>query len=86
MSIGADLLRFSDRKIIVFDAETQRVNTAMDNLPFQWAYVITQRGKVIERHNHYLKWPDFKMSPGAAQITRFQQSWVDNGDDPLAVL
>ena len=84
--IGSDLLRFSDRKIIVFDAETQRVNTMQDNLPFQWAYAITQKGRVLSTRNHYLKWPGFKMSPDAARITRFQQSWVDNGEDPRAVL
>ncbi len=86
MSIGSDLLRFSDRPIIVFDAETQRLNTMDDNLPFQWAWIVARKGKIIERHNHYLKWPGFRMSADAARITRFQQSWIDGGDDPRAVL
>lgn len=84
--IGADLLRFQETPIIVADAESQRVNTMQANLPFQWAFVKTVKGKVLERHNHYLKWPNYRMSAGAAQITRFQQSWVDNGEDPQAVL
>ena len=86
MSIGAELLRFSDRKVVIFDAETQRVNTMQDNLPFQWAHAITQKGRVLSTCNRYLKWPGFKMSPDAARITRFQQSWVDDGEDPRAVL
>lgn len=84
--IGSDLLRFSDAKIIVADAETQRVNVMQDNLPFQWAHVVTQRGKILETHNHYLKWPNFKMSADAARITRFQSDWVANGEDPRAIL
>ncbi len=84
--IGSDLLRFSSRKILVMDLETQRVNTLVDNLPFQCSWIVTQKGRILERHNHYMKWPNFKMSAGAAMITRFQQSWVDNGEDPRKVL
>jgi len=84
--IGIDLLRFSDRKIVLFDVECQRLNLLNDNLPFQLSYVISQHGKILERHNHYLKWPNFVMSPDAARITRFQQFWVDNGEDPRKVL
>lgn len=85
--IGADLLRFSDQKIVVFDAESQRLNLQQSNLPYEWAWLVTQRGKILERHQYYLNWgPGFKMSKGAALVTRFQQSWVDGGDDPEHVL
>lgn len=86
MSIGADLLRFSNRTIILADGECQRVNTQSDNLPFQWSWVKTRKGKIYERHDHYLKWPNYKMSPGAAAITRFNPAWVENGEDPRKVL
>lgn len=86
MSIGSDLLRFSNRPIIVADGESQRVNTLCDNLPFEWSWIKSVNGNVVERHKHYLKWPNFKMSAAAAQITKFQQSWVDNGEDPRTVL
>lgn len=86
MSIGSELLRFSDRKIALFDFETQRVNTLQDNLPFQCSILIMQRGKILGSHNHYIRWPNFRMSKDAAAITRFQQHWVDNGDDPEYVL
>jgi DNA polymerase III alpha subunit (gram-positive type) len=86
MSIGSDLIRFGDRKILYFDMESQRVNCMDDNLPFQCSWVITQRGKILSEHNYYINWPNFKMSDDAAKITHFKQSWVDNGDDPEFVL
>ncbi len=86
MSIGADLLRFSDRKIVIADAESQRLNLLHDNLPFEWAWLVTQRGRILSRHRYYIKWPDFKMSKDAAIITRFNPEWVRNGDDPEFVL
>lgn len=86
MSVGSDLLRFSDRKIVIYDAETQRVNVLADNLPFEWAWIVVQRGRVLSRHQYYLRWSDYKMSPDAARITRFNPEWVRNGDDPEFVL
>ena len=86
MSIGSDLLRYSNRKLILFDLETQRVNTMTDNLPFQLAFIIADRWKIFSRHNYYIHWPDFKMSKDAARITRFDPAWVANGDDPEMVL
>lgn len=86
MSIGSELLRFSDRKIAFMDLETQRLNIQQDNLPFQCSIIIMQRGKVLGSHDHYIKWPGYKMGKDAAAITRFQQHWVDNGDDPEYVL
>ncbi len=86
MSIGSDLLRFSDRPTFFFDKETQRLNLLDDNLPFEVSWMIANRKGVLKTETHYLKWPGFRMSADAARITRFQQSWVDNGEDPLAVL
>lgn len=86
MSIGADLLRFSERKILLLDFESQRLTLLDDNLPFQCSFIIADKYKILETHNYYLKWPGFKMSREAAIITKFQQSWVDNGDDPEFVL
>lgn len=86
MSIGSDLLRFSNRKLVFFDFESQRICLVQDNLPFQCGFCVGQRNKVLSRHNHYLHWPGYIMSPDAARITRFQQSWVDNGEDPEVVL
>lgn len=87
MSIGADLLRFSDQKITLADGECQRVNTMYGNLPFEWAWVVTRKGKILQRQKYYLNWGrDYRMSPDAARITRFNPEWVRNGDDPEFVL
>ena len=87
MSIGSDLLRFGKRKIIYFDMESQRINCLQDNLPFQCSWIVTESGKTLSEHNYYINWgANYKMSQDAARITRFQQSWVDNGNDPEFVL
>lgn len=86
MSIGAELLRFSDRKLLFFDEETSNVNLQQDNLPFQHSFVEAVRGQVLKSHNYYLKWPNFRISADAARITRFNPAWVENGDDPEFVL
>lgn len=86
MSIGSDLLRFSNRKLIIPDFETQRLNLLDDNLPFQLAWIVSDRTGILERHSYYFKWPNFKMSPDAARITRFNPEWVKNGDDPAFIL
>lgn len=84
--IGSDLLRFSNKPVMLFDFETQRLNVLDNNLLFQCSWIITDKRGMIRKNNHYLKWPNFKMSKGAAFITKFQQSWVDYGDDPREVL
>ncbi len=86
MSVGSDLVRFSEKNAIIWDLETQRLNLVEDNLPFQCSWIIVNKSGVISRHNYYIKWPNFTMSADAARVTRFQQSWVDNGDDPEFVL
>ncbi len=86
MSVGSELLRFQDVTINLADGECQRVNLLEDNLPFQWAWVETRKGKIISRHNYYLRWPNYRMSPDAARITRFNPAWVANGHDPEFVL
>ena len=84
--IGSDLLRFSTRKTLLADTETQRLNLMESNLPFQCAWIVTDKNGTIESHSHYLNWPNFKMSVDAARITGFQERWVTNGDDPAEVL
>lgn len=87
MSVGADLLRFSDRPVLLWDCESFRINTLDDNAPFEIAWIVIDRwGKVLESQQYYLKWPDYRMSPDAARITRFNPAWVANGHDPEFVL
>lgn len=84
--IGADLLRFSDKKLLFLDMESQRLNLLDDNLPFQCSFIVANKYEILEKHNYYIKWPNFKMSVDAARITNFRQEWVENGDDPEFVL
>lgn len=84
--IGSELLRFSNRKLCLFDKETQRVNTQHDNLPFQVSWIVADRQRVHSTHDYYLKWPNYRMSVDAARITRFNPAWVENGHDPEFVL
>lgn len=86
MSIGADLLRFSNRKLLIFDTETNGLNLQHDTLPFQCAWSVADRFKVLESHQYYLKWPDYRMSKRAAEITGFNPNWVKTGTDPEQVL
>jgi hypothetical protein len=86
LSVGADLLRFSERPLLFSDGECQRVNLLGDNLPFQWSFTEAVRNQVVRNHDYYLRWPDYRMSVDAARITRFNPAWVANGDDPEFVL
>lgn len=86
MSVGSDLLRFAERPLLLADGESQRLNLMADNLPFQWSFTQAIRNRVVRNHDYYLRWPDFRMSPDAARITRFNPEWVRNGDDPEHVL
>jgi DNA polymerase III epsilon subunit-like protein len=87
MSVGSELLRFSERTMLYFDFETQRVQLQQDNLPFQVSFVEAVKNRTLSRANYYLNWgPGFKMSADAARITRFNPAWVTNGDDPAFVL
>lgn len=86
MSIGSDLLRFSNKKIMLFDFETSNLNLMFDNLPFQVSWIICDKNGILSKHDYYLKWPNYRISKGAAQITGFNPSWIVNGTDPEFVL
>jgi len=86
MSVGADLLRFSNRNVLFWDLETSHLNLQQENLPFQCSFAVTSKRGVVSRHNYYLKWPNYRISEDAARITRFNRAWVENGTDPEFVL
>lgn len=86
MSIGSDLLRFSNRKLLFADTETNGLNLMNMTLPFQVAWIVADRYKVLESHQYYLKWPDYRMGKWAGEITGFNPNWVRTGTDPEHVL
>ena len=65
--------RIQDSKCryLVYDMETQNLNTAMDNLPWQLGFLICEGNKILEEHCAYIKWPKMVLSEGAAKVTRF---------------
>ena len=82
-----DLLRFNfNQKYIVIDTETEGLNL-IKSRPWQVSW-FTAKGKFIEKKNdRFLKWPDFKISDGAARVTQFDYSKYSRvAEDPKKVL
>lgn len=85
--VGSNLLRFSDREVALFDFETNGLQQmSPDTLPFQCSWLVANRHRVLSTHDYYMRWSKYKMSAGAARVTRFNPAWVENGDDPEFVL
>ena len=67
-----DLLRYKkDQSYILFDLETECVNLAHLNLPWQAGYVVRRGDNIIKVVNDYIKWDNLNISPDAARITKF---------------
>jgi len=82
-----DLLRFNfNQKYVVIDTETEGLNL-IDSRPWQVSW-FTAKGKFIEKKNdRFLKWPDLKVSEGAARITGFDENKHNRiSEDPKKVL
>ncbi len=61
----------SKKKICVFDTETQNLNLAYNNLPWEIAWAVYDDGKLVKQEEHMLFWPNFQISDGAKFITKF---------------
>lgn len=86
--IGHDLLRYNKEQLyICWDFETAHLNLASDNFPWQVAWLIATKDRVIEKHNHYINWGDkLKVSDGAARATGFNPLLIkEKGEDPLKI-
>lgn len=79
---------FKNKKFVIFDFETSCLNLAINyNKIWQASWIVCDGYKVIEEFDYYLKWPDFYISPGAAQATRFNPATIEaKGVDPKGVL
>jgi len=80
------LLRFDKKqKYLVLDTETEGLNL-LKSKPFQVSWVIAQGGRILEKNDRYLFWPDLNMSEGAANINHFDdRHYKKNAEDPKAV-
>ena len=68
-----ELLRYNNKqKYLIFDFETSNLNLVNpSNRPWQLSFIIATKDKIIEKHDHFLKWKDLKVSEGAKIATRF---------------
>ena len=73
------LLRFNTaQKYIFFDFETCGLNLgSLRNKPWQLAYIIIDKGRIIEEKDYWLKWDDIKVSEGAAKVTGWTRKKYD---------
>lgn len=84
-----NLLRFNnDQKYMVFDFETCNLNLAsLNNKPWQLSFIVSERGRVTEKLDYWLKWKDLKMSPEAAKITGWtKKKYESKAVDPVEPL
>lgn len=85
--IGTELKRYqTDRRYIASDFETTGLNL-FASIPWDISWLIADAKQVYEREQHYLWFPDLKVSAQAAMITRFNyQIYKDRAEDPRKVL
>lgn len=86
--IGSELLRssFEERYYCCVDTETESLNLFYAR-PWELYFQINHGSKVIEKHLYYIKWPNLKVSEGAARITGFNPRKIEElGKDPAEIL
>jgi len=76
--IGSELLRYRKKqKYLVFDKETCHLNLAVDNYPWQVAWLVATQNEILETHNHFMAWDGkLNVSDGAARATGFDPQYV----------
>ena len=73
-----NLIRFDEnQKYLLWDVETTNLNL-FSTLPWQISFVTFDLKNNYEEHDYFIKWPDFKMSAGAAAVTQFNQILYKN--------
>lgn len=72
---------------LVFDVETEGLSLVGKNRPFQLGYILYQNGKILEQKDRLIRWNDFRISEGAAKVTRFdEEKYKREALDPGEVL
>ena len=82
------LLRFqNEQKYLLFDYETCNLNLISGNKPWQLAFMVVEKNKIVDQKDYWLKWDDLEVSPEAAKITGFTKSkYNKKASDPLQAL
>lgn len=81
-----NLLRFNfKQRYLVLDTETEGLNLLMSR-PWQVSWLIATGKKVESFHDHYVDWPDLKVSKDAAFVTGFdKEDYLRRKEDPYHV-
>ena len=84
-----ELLRYNNKqKYLIFDFETCNLNlVSSSNRPWQLSFIIATKDKILEKHDHFLKWEDLKVSDGAQRATGFDYTkYKIKAEEPLPIL
>jgi DNA polymerase III epsilon subunit-like protein len=79
------LLRFrekTDLNIISVDWETQGLNLAQSNLPWQLGLVVIENGVIVKEIEKHLKYNNLVLSEDAARITQFNRERYERLAEP----
>lgn len=87
MSIGSNLLRYSDKqKFVCADFETTGL-VLHDSTPWQLAYDTFTLKDNLSSKNRYIWWSDLQVSKQAAIVTGFNyDTYKEKAEDPIKIL
>ena len=81
-----DFAEIYRKPIVVFDTETEGLNGVFTR-PWEIGWFVYKNGQELESHKYLLKWPNLKVSPGAAKITNFNPFILErDGRDPKEII
>ncbi len=86
-TLGKDLIRYQidNLEFTVLDAETEGLNLYFDR-PWQMGWLECKGKNIVKVQNRYLWWDDFRISKGAAAVTKFNyDEYKDKAEDPKKV-
>ncbi len=85
--IGSELLRYKDDQVyLALDFEANDLNLAFA-LPFEVGYCLFTNKRDIQSKSCYIRWPNYKISVDAANLTRFdRKKYEAEAKDGLEVL
>lgn len=78
LSTGHDLLRYNlkDKKILVSDLESNGLHLKY-TLPFNISLCVYQNGNILENHDLYIKWPEYKIRDDLAIKVHYNKEKID---------
>jgi DNA polymerase III epsilon subunit-like protein len=82
-----ELLRFDyNQKYVVIDTETEGLNL-INSRPWQVSWLTAKGSYIQKKYDKFLKWPNLKVSEGAARITGFNEEKYNRiSEDPKKIL